>query len=231
MVDTATREAEAVLAELDRRIASRSILEHPFYQAWTAGELSREQLATYARMYYPHVEAFPAYLRDAIERAEDAEVRAELQDNLREEESVPAPHPALWLDFAAGLGLDADDVAAARPADSTQVTVDTFRRLCQGQSVEALTALYAYESQQPEVAATKSHGLREFYGIEDDATHRYFTVHAEADVRHREGERTAIARCLEQGASAETLYQAADQALDAYWTLLDGVCAETGISC
>ena len=31
--------AAATLAALDRRIAERSILQHPFYRAWSAGEL------------------------------------------------------------------------------------------------------------------------------------------------------------------------------------------------
>jgi pyrroloquinoline quinone (PQQ) biosynthesis protein C len=58
----------------------------------------------------------------------------------------------------------------------------------------------------------------------------YFTVHAEADVRHREGERQALSRCLDRGASAEEVLDAASQALDAYWGLLDGVCRETGLA-
>ena len=54
----------------------------------------------------------------------------------------------------------------------------------------------------------------------------YFTVHAEADVLHREGERAALEACLENGASREEVIDAAGQALDAYWRLLDAVCSE-----
>ena len=219
----------AVLDELDRRIARRSILQHPFYQAWTAGELSREQLATYAALYYPHVEAFPEYLRTAAAGTEDAVIRAELLDNLREEESEPVAHPQLWLDFAQGLGLEPEQVAQAPACASTAATVRAFHELCATGTTEAVTALYAYESQQPEVAATKADGLCRFYGIEDEATVRYFEVHTEADVRHRQGERDAIARCLAQGATPEQVLSAADRALDAYWQLLDGVCEATGI--
>src|SRR5258708_11728500 len=89
-----------ILDELDARIAARSILDHPFYRAWSAGSLSRQDLATYARVYYPHVAAFPEYLKAAVERAELPEVRAELLDNLREERTVPSPHAELWLGFA-----------------------------------------------------------------------------------------------------------------------------------
>ncbi|HXO21994.1 MAG TPA: pyrroloquinoline quinone biosynthesis protein PqqC, partial [Thermoanaerobaculia bacterium] len=60
----------AVLAELDARIAARSILGHPFYRAWSAGTLTRRDLATYARVYYPHVAAFPGYLEAAATTTE-----------------------------------------------------------------------------------------------------------------------------------------------------------------
>ena len=59
--------SEQILDELDRLIAQRSILQHPFYQAWNAGHLTHDDLATYARVYYPHVAAFPDYLATAAE--------------------------------------------------------------------------------------------------------------------------------------------------------------------
>ncbi len=226
MTDSTTR----VLGQLDELIARRSILQHPFYQAWTAGELSQEQLAVYARQYYPHVEAFPAYLRCAIDGARDEVIRAELLDNLREEESEPRAHPEIWLTFAAGLGQDAATVKSAPATSATRTTVEAFEALCAESTVSAVTALYCYESQQPEVAHTKAEGLCEFYGIEDPATLEYFTVHEEADVRHRAGERQAIARCLEAGATETQVLSAAERALDAYWGLLDGVSESTGIA-
>ena len=57
---------EETLRALDDLIRERSILQHPFYRAWQRGELTRAQLATYSRVYYPHVAAFPNYLKNAI---------------------------------------------------------------------------------------------------------------------------------------------------------------------
>ena len=50
------------LDQIDKDIAAKHLLKHPFYLAWTRGELSREALADYARQYYQHVAAFPTYL-------------------------------------------------------------------------------------------------------------------------------------------------------------------------
>jgi len=218
-----------VLRELDEMIRTRSILRHPFYQAWENGMLSQEQLGTYARVYYPHVRAFPQYLESAIALANDPRIRAELADNLADERGNPAPHDELWLAFASGLGVDPAQVASATPHPAAQAMVTTFRALADESLATGLAALYAYESQQPEVSCTKLAGLRDHYGVEDAGTLEYFTVHEAADVRHRQGERNALAACLRAGVPASVLKDATRQALDAYWGLLDGVCAEAGI--
>ena len=219
-----------VLSNLDQLVASRSILQHPFYVAWEQGRLTRDQLATYARVYYPHVRAFPGYLRAAIAATDDAAVRAELEANLADELSNPRPHPELWLDFAAALGLDRQAVDEARPVPAARAAVETFERLARRDAASGLAALYAYESQQPEVSQTKRTGLRECYEVRDAEALAYFDVHAVSDLRHRQGERDALARCLAAGASPDAVSGAAGEALDAYWALLDGVCEEAGVA-
>ncbi|HET9950110.1 MAG TPA: CADD family putative folate metabolism protein [Longimicrobiales bacterium] len=218
-----------VLRELDAEIAKRSILRHPFYQAWERGELTREDLATYARVYYPHVRAFPGYLEAALAHAEDPAVRAELRDNLADELGNPAPHDALWLDFAAAMGADPEQVRGAPAHPAARAIVSTFEDLARASLATGVAALYAYESQQPGVSRTKLEGLRACYGVSDPAALAYFEVHEEADVRHRQGERDALAACLEAGVRPEVVHAAAGRALDAYWGLLDGVAKEIGL--
>lgn len=221
--------ADKVLQKLDQLIESRSILKHPFYIAWQKGALSWEQLTTYARVYYPHVAAFPRYLKSARDNTADSFVRTELEKNLIDEISYPKPHPELWLDFAESLGLDRSQVARSTPHQAASNIVRTFNGLSKENTICALAALYAYESQQPEISRQKSNGLHQYYGIDDRKALAYFEVHAEADIEHREGERRAIQRCLEQGSSEEALFTAAEKALDAYWGLLDGICEEAEI--
>lgn len=222
---------QLVLSRLDELVYSRSILKHPFYIAWEQGELTHDQLAAYAGYYYPHVAAFPGYLRAAIANTQDEVVRDELQRNLKDELTDPKAHDELWLDFAAGLGLNPVDVANASPKPAVQKTVASFRHLSSSGTIKALAALYSYESQQPEVSKKKADGLRKYYGVNSTTTLAYFEVHAETDISHREGERNAISRCLAGGESQETLLASADQALASYWGLLDGVCEEAGIRC
>ena len=214
---------------LDELIQSRSILAHPFYQAWQRGELTKAQLATYATAYYPHVAAFPGYLERTLRGATNASVRAEIASNLEDELSNPVAHSELWLDFAEEAGADRAAVASADPSAATVTTVKTFRAEAAGDTAGALAALYAYESQQPQVATQKIAGLREHYGVTSPRALAYFEVHAEADIHHSEGERNAIMTCLAEGASHDRVLESAGRALDAYWGLLDGVCDEAGI--
>jgi pyrroloquinoline-quinone synthase len=222
--------ASDALQTLDDLIQSRSILKHPFYVAWQSGTLTRPQLAAYARMYYPHVLAFPQYLRAAIERADDPWIREELARNLRDELSEPQPHADLWVEFAETFGVGREDMTADAPRPATASMVDTFTRLAEKDTVSGLAALYAYESQQPEVSSEKIDGLRQHYGVSDARALGYFDVHASIDTHHRQAEREALRRCLDGGASPQAMLDAAAEALTAYNGLLDGICQEAGVT-
>ena len=216
--------SESIVARLDSMVAARHLLQHPFYQEWTAGQLSRSSLRDYAAQYYRHVAAFPRYLSAIHSRCDDLATRQALLENLIEEERGERNHPELWMRFAEGVGATREEVRQAAPRETTRNLVDTYTRLTRDRPLEAgLAALYVYEAQMPAVAATKIDGLKQFYGITDEAALSFFSVHREADVEHA---RTGAA-LIERGASTpercEAVVAAADEALGALWTMLDGI--------
>jgi len=210
-----------LLERIDAAIAEKSLLKHPFYQDWQMGKLSREALQLYAAQYYRHVEAFPMHLRVLAARSEGP-IRDIILENLAEEENPARPHPKLWRDFAAALGVNEEDITACPALPGTQTVVETFREIVGDRPVaEAVAALYAYEAQVPEIAATKVDGLQKFYGINSPKGLAYFAVHEEADKAHREAWRGWLdehARGDEEEILATT-----NQALDALWGALDAV--------
>ena len=216
-------QTQAVLSRVDALIASRSILKHPFYVAWQQGTLTRDQLSTYATVYWPHVAAFPAYLEHAVAQTSDPVIRTELERNLEDERSNPRPHPELWLDFAAGLGADRRTVTDAPVHPAAGRLVDTITRLTRSDTARGVAALYAYEAQQPEVSTQKLEGLRAYYGVTESGPLAYFHLHAEMDLAHRRSEREALGRSLDAGAEPEAVQEAVAETLDAYWGLLDGI--------
>ena len=210
-----------LLAKLDAAIAEKHLLNHPFYQDWQAGKLSREALQLYAAQYYRHVEAFPKHLRVLAARTEGP-IRDVVLENLEEEENPSQPHPKLWRDFAAALGVSEDDITCCPALPGAQAVVETFREIVGDRSVaEAVATLYAYEAQVPEIAATKIAGLKQFYGVSSREGLAYFEVHEEADKAHRAAWRNWLLEHAE--GSDEEILATANEALDSLWGVLDAV--------
>lgn len=211
-----------VVATLDSMIAERSLLKHPFYQAWSAGTLSIERLRNYAVEYYPHVAAFPRYLSAIHSRCPDIATRQALLENLIEEERGAENHPELWLRFAEAIGVARERVVDSTLSASSGNLVREFTRLAEsGHVASGLAALYAYESQIPPVATAKIDGLKRFYGVTDERGLSFFAVHEKADVWHARTGADLIARHCTTERDRELAIEGADRALGALWALLD----------
>ena len=211
-----------VVATLDSMISERSLLKHPFYQAWTAGTLSIERLQNYAVEYYPHVAAFPRYVSAIHSRCGDIATRQALLENLIEEERGADNHPELWLRFAEAIGVPRERVLDSTTSASSTGLVDEFMRLAEsGHVPSGLAALYAYESQIPPVATAKIDGLKRFYGVMDERGLSFFTVHEKADVWHARTGAELIARHCATDRDCELALDAGNRALSALWSLLD----------
>jgi pyrroloquinoline-quinone synthase len=219
------------LDSIDRQIAAKHLLTHPFYLAWTRGELSREALADYARQYYHHVAAFPTYLSAVHAGSDDQPTRRQLLNNLIDEEAGLPNHPELWLQFAEALGVSKEEVQYSEKEPETSKLIDTFRSVCSGgATAEGLAALYAYESQIPAVCESKIKGLVENYKITSPRAYEYFTVHIEADREHAAAEREMLSEHIHDD-NASSASTAVDRVLDALWEMLSGVCRRHAIAC
>jgi len=217
-------ELQAFLSALEERIARFDLLCHPYYQAWTAGQLTPEDLREYAGDYYQHVAAFPAYLSALHSRLGDGELRRAVLRNLCDEEIGGRAHSELWLDFAEGMGAEREQVRRHEPLPEVRELIGKFRRVArEGSTAEALAAFYAYESQVPRVAKAKADGLAERYGA-DAKTCEYFKLHQFADVEHSHVWRELLsAEIAARPEQAESALAAAETAAQALWHVLDGM--------
>jgi pyrroloquinoline-quinone synthase len=218
-----------IWSRIDAAISRHDLLQHPFYQAWTAGRLSREDLQRYAREYYHQVAAFPTYLSTVHSRLSDGPLRRTVLQNLCEEEIDGAPHSELWLDFAEGMGAQRDAVRHAAPSSSTQDLITTFREVAARRSpLAALGAFYAYESQVARIAGVKAQGLREMYGA-DGKTCSYFALHSTWDVHHSRVWADEIDAGMDSSDTEEIVATVEDTAI-AMWKSLDGIHKQCGCS-
>jgi len=213
-----------VSSRIDSKVEARAMLSHPFYRAWTEGRLPLDTLRAYARQYFHHVEAFPRAVSAVHSACPDRDGRRMLAENLAEEEGIEAgkqDHATLWMMFARGLGEDECAVRGQLLNPETEALIDTFRRLSRKSYAAGLGALYAYESQFPQVASAKIEGLTERYGIADEETLRFFRVHETADVEHGAVCRALLDR-LPEGEREEAV-AAGEELAGALWAFLSGV--------
>jgi pyrroloquinoline-quinone synthase len=218
-----------VAHRLDAATEARRLLDHPFYKAWAAGELTLEDLQHYSAQYFRQVEAFPSYLSNVADRLPACAAKTTVLENLSDE--VDDDHLGLWLNFAAGVGAEAGEVRASAPEPETTGCVGSFTSGTAEMSVPfALGMLYGYESQTPGVAKTKVEGLRAHYGISGPALD-YFELHGELDVEHSRELAEAIAEIASDEAALAEAEAGARAGAEAVWQLLDGVARVRQISC
>jgi pyrroloquinoline-quinone synthase len=209
---------------MDGRIAKYDLLCHPFYKAWSAGELTREDLREYAQNYFHHVNEFPEYLQVFASRVPQGELRRAVLANRDDEMGLHGsrPHSELWLDFIEGMG--GQRAGTAEPIAEIESLTQQFHAASQNGAPEvALATFYAYESQVPRVAAEKARGLQAMYGA-DQKTCEYFTLHTTADVYHSRVWKRQLANAVEGNPdAAERALNAGENAAKALWTALDGI--------
>lgn len=193
-----------------------NVLRHPFYQRWSAGELSRDELARYSGQYRHAVSAIATLSQTAADAAPE---RPELRLHAREERD----HVALWDGFVEAAGGS----AANGPTPETEECVRAWSAspaLDDGgrDLLGSLVRLYAIESGQPEISRIKRRGLVDRYGFSEGPATAYFRLHERRDTEHAAEARELIEE-LAAESDEDELAARAEAVLRANWRLLDGV--------
>jgi pyrroloquinoline-quinone synthase len=209
------------ISTLNAHLNEIHLLKHPFYQTWDAGSLPMASLKTYAKEYYYHVSAFPRYISNIHALCPDIKERQVLLANLMDEEIGEDNHPELWLRFADGLGVSREECMKKADLPTTLELVDGFLDLAKRDYATGLGALYAYERQTPDVAATKEKGLCEHYGVSDPRALSFFTVHKSMDEKHTADLVSLIE--MQDTKLQENIKQGAEKAAQLLWSFLDGM--------
>jgi len=220
-----------VRARLEALVASRHLLDHPFYQRWTAGTLTRGELQEYARQYWHFTAAFPRFVSGVHAQTDELTVRQELLENLIEEERGSENHPELWLRFCEALGVSRVEAMGSEATESTRNLIATMRSLTSaGATHEGLASLFAYESQVPAVAKAKIAGLAANYAISDARDVAFFSVHEHADVVHAATAISILERVCKSEGECDEACASALETLGALYGFLDGVTARAAVA-
>ncbi len=185
------------------------VLQHPFYQRWSQGELTLEELGGYSGQYRHAVEAIATLSAAAADALPE-------HDELRRHAAEELGHVRLWDGFVDAVDGD----MGAAPNAETAECVSNWAG--DGDAVELLSRLYAVEASQPAISKTKRAGLVGRYGFVEGPGTAYFRVHEGRDVEHAAEVRGLIEE-LASEEDADRMVAAAESAYKANWRLLDGV--------
>jgi pyrroloquinoline-quinone synthase len=189
-----------------------SLLNTKFYSAWSAGTLPVSALQEYAEQYFHHEKNFPRYLSTIHSKCEDENVRQVILENLIDEEkNIKSNHKELWLRFAESIGCDRENVINSKINEETQQMLNLFFDCANKSTISGIAAMFAYETQVPEVYQSKIDGLKQYYTLSNDKGDEFFKIHLEMDKWHsnqwanilnnlnedqqREAKHSAIAAC------------------------------------
>ena len=206
------------LTSLHDLIATQSLLKHPFYQKWSKGELTKEDLAFYAKEYFHLVERIPGIVARVHERAKDAQSRLMISGNIMEEQE----HAKLWKRFARSLGISEQELLAHVPSMKTQKAIRALEETCEESFEAGVAAVYAIELELPKIAETKKQGLHDFYGLSSEDAQIYFDEHL------KEEEHLQVWRSMPM--QSFDLTEAVRKSMTAQNQVLDAVCEGRGIS-
>lgn len=216
-----------VFARIDQARRECNVLEHPFYERWSAGTLTERELDVYAGQYRHAVVALAEASSRAAQKAASDSSSAEHAAGLERHAVEEAAHVALWDEFASAVSVDGAREHQDAAFEQTGQCADAW--LAGDDLLEHLTVLYAIEASQPEIAKTKLEGLVQRYGYsEEGPATEYFRLHATLDVEHARQARELIERLMssdeaQAGVQADRMVARAEAALRGNWALLDGV--------
>ena len=168
----------SLIQNIDRVIEERSLLNHPFYQAWSDGKLTREALTGYSKEYYQLVKAVPVFMTQLMDN-----VPSSLSDELDFHQQEEFSHIGMWERFASGLGVARNALLNYDGLDKTNQAISGMHHLM-GSLESGAAAMYAFEKEIPKISQIKLEGLAEFYGLTSEDVTKYFKEHMEADIRH-----------------------------------------------
>ena len=201
-----------ITQKIDEMIEERSLLKHPFYQAWSDGKLTKESLAGYSKEYFQLVKEVPSFMAPIIQKAPESVVK-ELVENQQEE----SDHIKPWIAFAGELGISEEELLSYSGLPKTRKAVSDLNELMDTFEGGAC-AMYAFEKEIPKISQTKLDGLAEFYGMTSDEATEYFKLHTEADIRHAASWRNILEK---SSTDYDKLIEIAEKSISAQNLLLD----------
>jgi pyrroloquinoline-quinone synthase len=206
-----------LIDQINIEIEKQSLLKHKFYQMWQEGKLTLDHLAGYSKEYYQLVKTVPLIVENTLKNNSNPHYEKLIKAALKDEHEHIDP----WVKFASSLRVNKEDLMSYSPDPGTNHALDSLLEISSASFIEGAATMYAFEKELPKISETKSAGLKEFYGLHDEASHQYFDIHREVDIYHARMWESILNNCSEE--VHEKVLNATRISLKAQNDLLDAV--------
>jgi pyrroloquinoline-quinone synthase len=206
----------------------RSFGGHPLWWKIAEGRLDQGQVQGFARQFFLQVVEFPRAVSALHSRCPDREERIKLAESVYEEEtgrlSKSKPHPELFLDFCAGLGLAREDVLGAEPLPGTTALIHWFELSTRERPfLEGVAAInLAAEGQVVGNFGPFADALQRHYGLSKAAV-AFWDVHELADAEHSDVGDHIVVRHATTDQLQAGIRDAVRTSLKMWWLFFDDI--------
>jgi pyrroloquinoline-quinone synthase len=212
----------ALLAARDKRHSKN----HPFFEKWAEGELTKEQTALYAIQHHHFVSEYLNWMAYEASQVPFRDVKAYLFENLHDEENPEDRHLDMLKDYIVACGLDRESVEREPALPGTEGLQNWgWRFVYQRPWQAAIAAMFVgLESQFQDICQKVVPALHQHYGWTPASREiRFFEEHIRADAIHGEkGLRIVERYCVSDDLKAGAL-KAVEEAAAQRWRYMNGV--------
>ena len=160
---------------------------HPFFELWAQGKLTKEQTAFYCTQHYHYVVEYLNWLAFEASQVPQRDVKTYLFENLGDEENPDDRHLDMLKDYVAASGMERDSVEGSIVlAGTDQLQNWGWRMVYQTPWPAAAAGLFiGLESQFLDICKKLVPALHRHYGYKAHAREiRFFEEHIHADEIH-----------------------------------------------
>ena len=160
---------------------------HPFFELWAAGKLTKAQTAFYCTQHFHFVGEFLNWLAYQGSQIRERDVKNYLFENLGDEEDPDDRHLDMLKDYVAACGVERDSVETSILLGGTdQLQNWGWRMVYQTPWPIALAGMFiGLESQFLDICKKIVPALHQHYGFKPHAREiRFFEEHIHADEVH-----------------------------------------------
>lgn len=214
--------AEELIAVRDQK-HSRN---HPFFEKWCRGELTKPQTAIYCTQHYQYVSNYLDWMAYEASQVPHRDAKTFLFENLGDEENPEDRHLDMIKDYVAASGMSRDCLDDYPVLPSTEALQNWgWRMVYQRRWQAALAAMFVgLESQFLGICERVVPALHRHYGYEPGAREiRFFAEHIEADALHGSKGLALVVKYCDTPELREQALQAVREATIRRWRYMNGI--------